>query len=66
MITWLYNEYGHIEIWEGELNPYEVKRESDLYIQNDMEVDHFFYMVGTKKDPLSTSWDIAQDLGYFD
>ncbi|QST02630.1 hypothetical protein IMZ31_18960 (plasmid) [Pontibacillus sp. ALD_SL1] len=46
MITWNYNRLGHIEIWEGEVNPTTVERDADLYFQVDAEVESFLEHIG--------------------
>lgn len=69
-ITWEYNRFGHVEIWKGT----EMSGESDLYMQTDYDVGHFFYMIGLSSDPEQIGapedigigdWDTAEDPGYF-
>ena len=66
MLTWRYNRFGHVEIWKGEVNPYEVGRESDRYMQIDTDVEVFFENIGVKMNEVHIGdWDTAEDIGYF-
>lgn len=70
-LTWKYNRFGHVEIWKGS----EMRGESDLYLQTDYDVGHFFYLIGLSTDPEQIGapedigiddWDTVDDPGYFE
>lgn len=62
MITWKYNRYGHVEVWQGT----EMKGESDLYIQADYDVEAFFNQIGFNMDQIDIGdFDTCEDPGYF-
>lgn len=66
MLTWRYNRFGHVEIWQGEVNPYEVGREGDELLQVDTDVEAFFDHIGQNMDEVYPGdWDTAEDIGYF-
>ena len=44
--VWRYNEHGHLEVWDVTHLGESTDRESDLYIQSDIEIESFFESFG--------------------
>lgn len=62
LITWKYNRYGHLEIWQGD----RMDGEADIYIQADHEVETFFAQIGLPIDLVDPGdHDVCEDPGYF-
>lgn len=62
LITWKYNRFGHLEVWEGT----EARGESDLYIQSEDDVEAFFDHIGIPADMVDPGdWDTCEDPDYF-
>lgn len=66
MITWYYNHMGDVAIWNKEIDNPSNKLDSDLYLQNDTDVESFFDHIGLKMDEVcGGDWDTCEDIGYF-
>lgn len=62
-ITWKYNRYGHVEVWNGD----EDEEEADLYIQQEADVNEFFRKIGLDPETVNIDdFDTVEDPGYFD
>jgi len=65
MISWRYNKFGDVELWNGRL-PQDEHREADLYMQGDFDVRAFFNQQGLDVDDIeSGDTGECEDPGYF-
>jgi hypothetical protein len=63
MISWKYNRFGHVEIWNGDKIE---AREADLYLQVDFDVAAFFNQQGLDFDDIEIDeTGTCEDPGYF-
>lgn len=63
MISWKYNRFGHVEIWNSDKIE---AREADLYIQADFDVRAFFNQQGLDVDDIEIDeTGTCEDPGYF-
>ncbi len=63
MISWKYNRFGHVEIWNSDNIE---AREADLYLQVDSDVKAFFNQQGLDVDDIEIDeTGHCEDPGYF-
>jgi hypothetical protein len=67
MITWLYNRFGHIQIYQGEVGYRHImNNDCDVLLQSEDDVKQFFYDIGFDYDGVHVNdWGLSIDLGYF-
>ncbi|MEW9670033.1 hypothetical protein [Ammoniphilus sp. 3BR4] len=66
MITWKMNEWGNIEIWNGEINLHQPDiPKRAIFLQAETDVRAFLEIIGLSHDQVKPGqWGYAKETGY--